>query len=459
MYDSDSAQPGSSPVLPTGETGELVVEMTGLSRSARAVLANQPLAVLHFPFSVGRASRSTSVVSRHRDLLLPDWPPFCVSRQHLTIDRVGGRIVIVDDSSTCGTLVGDVCLGPRSGRTRLELEPGRHIIAVGGEASSYHFRFDVRPIRVGDYAALDQPRPDRLPQARMLYQALCRHTTGVLADPDMGADIRASKAEELARALVGRDDLMDMLRTLAANPIVTDDHVVRHSMNVAIYSAVLFGQLDYRVEDRVKAVAGTLLHDIGMYAVDPAILSKKGPLSPEELEIVKSHTVTGSELLTGRSDVAALAADIAREHHERSDGSGYPGGMRLYSETSALLGIADSFEALTHDRPHRPALAPSDAVKVIVNRCGSVYGRESCRAFVNAFSFFPIATLVKLSSGLVGQVIATEPGKPLSPKVRVLLDRNGRPVTEETIIELDGSPGQRVVDTVTDRGFAQRCLA
>ena len=96
------------------------------------------------------------------------------------------------------------------------------------------------------------------------------------------------------------------------------------------------------------------LHDVGKIGLSDAVLLKLGRYSPEEFELMKSHTVIGAEILgRGRSRLLRLAAEIALSHHERWDGSGYPEGLRgeQIPLSGRIVGVADTFDALTHPGP------------------------------------------------------------------------------------------------------------
>lgn len=121
------------------------------------------------------------------------------------------------------------------------------------------------------------------------------------------------------------------------------------------------------------------MHDVGKIAIPDAILCKPGRLTPEEFEIMKTHTVVGAEMLAKipqmrRSDVYRYAVDIARHHHERWDGRGYPdgiGGSEL-SIWAQVVSIADVYDALRSKRVYKDAYGRSQALKLIEDgACGT----------------------------------------------------------------------------------------
>lgn len=130
-----------------------------------------------------------------------------------------------------------------------------------------------------------------------------------------------------------------------------DDYTYRHSRNVMNYSLKLYTNLKEFCEiDKTDSVAvAALFHDIGKCRIPDEILKKKGRLEPAEYEKMKLHTVYGAELL---SEYYPKAIDLALNHHERLDGTGYPSGLKgdEISFGARILAVADSFDAITTNR-------------------------------------------------------------------------------------------------------------
>jgi putative two-component system response regulator len=126
------------------------------------------------------------------------------------------------------------------------------------------------------------------------------------------------------------------------------------------------------------------LHDLGKIAIPDSILLKPGKLADEEFEVVKTHAVLGARVLAdGNSEVLGVAERIARSHHERWDGTGYPDGLAGdgIPREARLVHVADVFDVLVHERPYKEAWTVEDAAGEI--RAGS--GTQFDPAVVAAF--------------------------------------------------------------------------
>jgi len=128
------------------------------------------------------------------------------------------------------------------------------------------------------------------------------------------------------------------------------------------------------------------LHDIGKLGIPDTILAKRGPMTPQERMLMRSHAAIGAELLAqGGLAVADYAADAARHHHEHFDGSGYPDGLvgAAIPRVAQYTALADNFDAMTHFRSYRPALSPLHAITEIESRRGKQFDPHLTDLFLN----------------------------------------------------------------------------
>ena len=202
-----------------------------------------------------------------------------------------------------------------------------------------------------------------------------------LSDRNRDLEIRVSeRTEQLESAR------LEILERLAIAAEFRDDDTGEHVHRVAHNSALLAGGLGLRSEELELIRRSSTLHDIGKIGIPDAILLKPGKLTADEFISIKAHTVIGSQILGG-SDVPLLrlAEEIARTHHERWDGSGYPKGLSRESIPIAgrIVSVADVFDALTHDRPYKRAWSVIDAVAEIESQSGRQFDPAVVAAFLD----------------------------------------------------------------------------
>jgi putative two-component system response regulator len=166
---------------------------------------------------------------------------------------------------------------------------------------------------------------------------------------------------------------MEMLERLATAVEFRDDDTGDHTKRVGLISGRLAEAIGLgTAADMIKRAAP--LHDIGKVGISDAILLKPGPLTPEERSVMQTHTTIGSKMLSkGRSELVRLCQRIARSHHERWDGSGYPDGLveQNIPLEARIVAVADFFDALTHERPYREAWTVEETLGTISDASGS----------------------------------------------------------------------------------------
>ncbi len=201
-----------------------------------------------------------------------------------------------------------------------------------------------------------------------------------------------------------------------------DDYTYYHSVNVTIIAVILGFSLRLNKVSLYKLGLGALMHDIGKIFIPKNILEKQDKLTPEEFEVIKSHSAKGFEYLKDISDVPSDSNLAVLSHHEKYGGYGYPQGIRgndipLFGR---ILMIADVFDALVSDRPYRKALLPSEAIEYIVGGSGELFDPKIVNVFMEKISPYPVGTYVMLSNGQKAVVVENRPKFGLRPKVRVI---------------------------------------
>jgi putative two-component system response regulator len=169
-----------------------------------------------------------------------------------------------------------------------------------------------------------------------------------------------------------------------------DDDTGQHTKRVATVAVALGRALGLESEQLELIRWAAPLHDVGKIGVPDGVLLKPGKLSPEEFEIMKTHTTIGQRILAGgQSQLVQMAETIALNHHERWDGSGYPngrGGEAIPLE-ARLVSIADVYDALSHPRPYREAWTIPATRREIEQGAGAQFDPELVALFLRLPEF------------------------------------------------------------------------
>jgi len=176
-----------------------------------------------------------------------------------------------------------------------------------------------------------------------------------------------------------RQTVIALADALEAKDPVTGLHAIR----VQRYASELVGGVDSRLLDDQSIEYGFLLHDVGKLAIPDAVLKKEESLSWAERQIMQQHTVLGEAMLANVTLLEGAGLRIVRSHHERWDGSGYPDGLagEKIPIAARIFALVDAMDAMTTDRPYRPALSGEDATDAILAQSGTQFDPSVVRAF------------------------------------------------------------------------------
>src|SRR5580693_6083542 len=181
---------------------------------------------------------------------------------------------------------------------------------------------------------------------------------------------RRGRAQELRRSY------MATVRALSNAVEARDAYTGKHAERVAAYGIVIARKLTPELE------FGYLLHDVGKVAIPDAILYKPSSLDEHERALMSRHPVIGAEIVQG-IEFLTDAAEVVRSHHERWDGTGYPDGLagEEIPLAARVFSVADVLDALTTDRPYRPACSLRHARAVITAESGTQFDPRVVDAF------------------------------------------------------------------------------
>ena len=180
---------------------------------------------------------------------------------------------------------------------------------------------------------------------------------------------------------------LEMVTTLAEAIERRDPYTGGHVRRVVTYSVLLGQELGLAAEQLEELRLAAILHDVGKIAVPDQILRKPARLEAEETRVMERHTVDGAEMVARIRSMRPLLAGI-RSHHERPDGKGYPDGLTDpdLPTVPRIIAVADTFDAMTTDRPYRRALAADAAAAEIARGAGTQFCARAAAAFGRLFA-------------------------------------------------------------------------
>ena len=306
------------------------------------------------------------------------------------------RILVVDDDDTTGTLLARFLR--EDGYLVARAASGADALHAASEAGTDLVLMDVMMPGLNGFEAcrrLKEHRATRLLPV-VLVTALADDASrvagihagadGFLSKPYNRQELRARVQAllRLKRHTDGLDSAEALLRSLALTIEARDAYTVGHSERLARYAVDLGVRLNLASDDLAVLDRGARLHDIGKIGIPDAILLKPGPLTSDEFALMKQHTLIGDRIC---STLRSLEAErqIIRWHHERADGSGYPDGLpgAEIPLLAQIVAIADTYDAITTDRPYRRARSRGEACEeLLADALRGAWPVDLARAFV-----------------------------------------------------------------------------
>jgi len=265
---------------------------------------------------------------------------------------------------------------------------------------------------------------EELKRSRKVYGEANKIISNIMHDVRIGKQVEVERidpvVEKMANSILrNKDALLSLCRIKNK-----DDYTFLHSVSVGALLISFAHALDFK-RDVIKLLGvGGMLHDIGKTKVPNEILNKPGALTEEEFVIMKSHVVHGCSILRKSPGIAQVSFDVASQHHERFDGSGYPLGLKN-SEMSVygqMAAIVDVYDAITADRCYHKGMEPTVAIRKMFEWSKFHFNPKLLRTFIRIVGIYPVGTLVMLESGKIGVVIEQSETDMTRPLVRIIFD-------------------------------------
>lgn len=256
---------------------------------------------------------------------------------------------------------------------------------------------------------------------------------------------------------VVRETVKDIMQRVIENETVMlqltgikdiDDYTFLHSVDVCIYSIILGKRLGYGHEPLMTLGMGAILHDIGKCKVPLDILQKPGKLTDEEFRQMKLHTVHGCEIIKNSYQLGTKVANIAFQHHEKWDGSGYPMGIsaNAIDPLARIVALTDVYDALTSDRVYKKRELPHIAAEYIKQNSGLLFDPFIVDLFLNSIAVYGEGTIVLLNTGEVGSIVSSGSISGERQKISVFSNKAGPPVLHPYIVDLNKAKDVEIVE-------------
>ncbi len=262
---------------------------------------------------------------------------------------------------------------------RFRATPGREVIPILMITANDQRQVRNQALDVGATDFLSIPVDKIEFRARAHNMLILGESRKKLADKAtwLAGEVRNATAEIVQRE---RDTVFRLCKAAEYR----DPETGAHNLRMAHYSELIARGLGLPVQDQVLLLEAAPMHDIGKVGIADHILLKPGRLTPEEFEIMKQHAIFGYEILKDSSSRTLQAgAEIARGHHEKFDGSGYPNALKgdAIPIFSRIVAVADVFDALTSERPYKKAWPLEQACDFLKTNSGSHFDPSCVTSF------------------------------------------------------------------------------
>lgn len=280
------------------------------------------------------------------------------------------------------------------------------------------------------------PFEKELEIARTIKAEAVGNVKKMLQDAAVGKSFETETAKKQVNEMVksifrNKDALLSLTRLKSF-----DEYTFTHSINVTVLAIALARELGFSREQVDVIGFGAMLHDLGKMRVPESILNKPGKLTHEERMEIQKHTTKGYEILKERGDIPETAQLMTYEHHERTDGNGYPCGKTLdqLQPESILTSVVDVYDALTSARVYKPGMNPPHALTFLKARAEAEYRADYVDKFIEVIGIFPVGSVVEFNTGHIGIVNEINRDNLFRPYVILVMNSQGKKIGAGRVI-------------------------
>lgn len=274
-----------------------------------------------------------------------------------------------------------------------------------------------------------QPEPrasarEELARAQKIHAEANLIMRSIMSDVRLGRQVQVEQIEPMVDKMAA-SILRNSGALISLNRIKNkDEYTFQHSVSVATLLMAFCRGLSLDEATLRQAGIGGMVHDVGKMQTPDGILNKPGKLTDDEFAVMRHHVVASREILEITPNISQTALEVAAQHHERYDGSGYPDRLKGdgISRIGQMAAIIDVYDAITSDRVYHKGMPPTEALRKLFEWSKFHFNPELVHAFARVVGIYPVGALVRLESQRLAVVIEQRESNMLQPLVRAVFD-------------------------------------
>ena len=243
----------------------------------------------------------------------------------------------------------------------------------------------------------------------------------------------------------------DSLLTEAIRRRTQDTSLARRTTGTTLLALRLGLEIGFDERRCIAIGLCGLMHDLGMQTIPEEVLNSP-KWTPEQLQLMQQHPLESRKIIEAFGDEFSWVGEVVSQVHERYDGSGYPArieGEEIH-EFARIIGLADTYEAMSHARPDRKAVIIYNVLSQIIDVRNKAFDPNLIKALIKIVSIFPLGSLVQLNNGAIGRVIGANKLYPTRPLLELSLDPQGHPLKSATFVNLEDDPMLTIVEPAVE---------
>ena len=221
-----------------------------------------------------------------------------------------------------------------------------------------------------------------------------------------------------------------------------DQYHAHHLINVSHLTITIGKGLKLPPQQLFELALASSIHDLGETQLPEGLILRSGKLDNSGYSQMQQHPSYGRKLLQPYARAYPWLPDVIYQEHERFDGTGYPEGIKgddIYL-FARIIGLSDTYEALTHSRPFRDRMIPFNVFQQLIRLGGQLFHSDLVKVLIDQISVFPLGSKVLLNTGEVGKVVKVNKGYPLRPVLQIMFGSDGSALQDGRALDLKAEP-------------------